>query len=345
AMSTLSWNNELSQFLKDIGLVETSECLNSELIVLSRNHLEKLPEALESLVEKLLVSLERHVNAKEQVLETLDKSHPDLLATKRKRDESEEERERVKRLDSEQIQIRATTEEVEQRINMFIQAKQNELDESNRTEFLSRHDPKADDVTCARTDAREINRNIQMKFDIVNNEDGPLARSLSSFHDNKQNSSSSSSSNNKNTIEKTCADPTERINNIEQHLNVKLDEEAKPPFSMFERLKILENTLMEIERQHPTWAAVHFNQPNRHFPPPPPIKYITRPTETEQAVIPTQEDAYLSTQIITTAPLQQRTLKAQGRANSSLTRAVIDQLNQQNQVSVTRQTIESSNSQ
>ncbi|KAI9358732.1 hypothetical protein BD770DRAFT_67975 [Pilaira anomala] len=338
-MSTLPWNKELSQFLRDIGLVETSECLNSELIVLSRNHLEKLPEALESLVEKLLVSLERHVNAKEQVLEKEDKTHPDLLVTKRKRDEEEEERDRVKRLDSEQIQIRATTEEVEQRINMFIQAKQNELDESNRTEFLSRHDPKADDVTCARTDAREINRNIQMKFDIVNNEDGPLARSLSTFHDNKQSNTT------KTPIETTSADPTERIHNIEQHLNVRLDDEAKPPFSMFERLKILENTLMEIERQHPTWAAVHFNQPNRNFPPPPPIKYITRPTETQQAVIPTNQDAYLSTQITNTAPLQQRTLKAQGRANSSLTRAVIDQLNQQSQVSVTRQTIESSNSQ
>lgn len=337
---TLPWNKELSQFLKEIGLIETSECLESELIVLSRYHLEKLPQALETLVEKLLVSLERHVNAKEQVLEKQDKSHPDLLVTKRKRDEQEEERDRAKRLDSEQIQIRATTEEVDQRINTFIQAKQNELDESNRTEFLSRHDPKADDVTCARTDAREINRNIQMKFDIVNNEDGPLARSLLSFNDNKQANTTTITA-----FEKTSADPTERINNIEQHLNIRLDDNAKPPFSMFERLKILENTLMEIERQHPTWAAVHLNQPNRNFPPPPPVKYITRPTEEKQAVIPDDEkDAtYVSTQITTTAPVSQQRIKAQGRANSSLTRAVIDQLNQQNQVSVTRQTIESSN--
>lgn len=314
----LSWNKELSQFLQEIGLVETSECLESELIVLSRHHLEKLPQALETLVEKLLVSLERHVNAKEQVLHTPDKTHADLLVTKRKRDEQEEERERAKRLNSEQIQIRATTEEVNQRINTFIQAKQNELDESNRTEFLSRHDPKADDVTCARTDAREINRNIQMKFDIVNNEDGPLARSLLSFNDNKQ-------AHPIETINNVCADPTERINNIEQHLNIKLDESAKPPFSTFERLKILENTLMDIERQHPRWAAVHFNQPNRQFPPPPPIQYITRPTEETAAVIPTE--TYISTQMTTTT--SQPRMKTQGRANSSLTRAVIDQLNQQ----------------
>lgn len=358
--SKLSWNKELSQFLQDIGLVETSACFESELIVLSRQNMEKLPKALETLVEKLLVSLERHVNAKEEVLEKTDKSHPDLLVSKRKRsgneeeETEEEERDRVKRLDSEQIQIRATTKEVDQRMNTFIQAKRNELDESNRTEFLSRHDPSADDVTCARTDAREINRNIQMKFDIVNNEDGPLARSLSTFNDKKQHSQETASSSN--NSEKVTVDATERVNNIEQHLNIRLDEDANPPFSIFERIKIVENTLMEIERQHPTWAAVHFNQPNRNFPPPPPVKYITRPNtntnttantnthhieeeETNTNTTNNNNPNYISTQITTTAPLpQQRMLKAQGRANSSLTRAVIDQLNRQNQVSVSIET-------
>jgi hypothetical protein len=340
----LPWNKEMSQFFKDIGLVETSECLESELVVLSRNCLEKLPDALETLVEKLLQSLERHVDAKEQVLEIPDKIHNDLLVTKRKRvdkdgEEEEDEKDRVKRLDSEQIQIRATTAEVDQRINTFIQAKQNELDESNRTEFLSRHDPTSDDVTCARTDAREINRNIQMKFDIVNNEDGPIARSLLAFNDNKSTLSA------ENTIE-TSANVTERLNNIQEHLNVKLDGTAKPPFTISERIKILENTLIEMERQHPTWAAVHFNQPNRSLPPPP-VTYITRPTIVEETTIipPAQDEdkddaTYVSTQITSVAP-QQRMLKAHGRANSSLTRAVIDQLNRQTQMSVTRQTIES----
>lgn len=348
--SKLSWNKELSQFLQDIGLVETSACFESELIVLSRQNMERLPKALETLVEKLLVSLERHVNAKEEVLEKTEKSHPDLLVSKRKRSGNEEEeieeeeRDRVKRLDSEQIQIRATTKEVDQRMNTFIQAKRNELDESNRTEFLSRHDPSADDVTCARTDAREINRNIQMKFDIVYNEDGPLARSLSTFNDKKQHSKDTASlSNSNNSSEKVTVDATERVNNIEQHLNIRLDEDANPPFSIFERIKIVENTLMEIERQHPTWAAVHFNQPNRNFPPPPPVKYITRPNTTTTTSNHDKEDTtnpnYISRQITTTAPLpQQRMLKAQGRANSSLTRAVIDQLNRQNQVSVSIET-------
>ncbi|CEI97064.1 hypothetical protein RMCBS344292_11205 [Rhizopus microsporus] len=110
---------------------------------------------------------------------------------------------------------------------------------------------------------------------------------------------------------------------MEQHLNIRLDHNAKPPFSIFERVKILENTLMEIEREHPRWAAVHFNQPNRTFPPPPPITYITRPPS---------EDGYTSTKI-NTAPPQPRMLKATGRANSSLTRAVVEQLNRQQQLS------------
>lgn len=332
----------MSQFFKDIGLVETSECLESEMVVLSRSCLEKLPNALETLVEKLLQSLERHVDAKEQVLENPDKTSTDLLVTKRKRvdnesQEEEDEKDRVKRFDSEQIQIRATTSEVDQRINTFIQAKQNELDESNRTEFLSRHDPTSDDVTCARTDAREINRNIQMKFDIVNNEDGPIARSLVAFNDNKSTQATDHSI-------KTSADVTERLHNVQEHLNVKLDGTAKPPFTIFERIKILENTLIEMERQYPTWAAVHFNQPNRTLPPPP-VTYITRPNTTVENddIIPDQDhhDAtYVSTQITSVAP-QQRMLKAHGRANSSLTRAVIDQLNRQKQMSVTRKSIES----
>ncbi|KAI8643452.1 hypothetical protein BD408DRAFT_414933 [Parasitella parasitica] len=334
----LSWDREISHFFKNIGLVETSECLESELVVLSRSQLEKLPGEIETLVERLLISLERHVDAREEVVGKPDKAHDNLIVSKRKRsddDQEEDEKERVKRFDGEQIQIRATTQEVEQRINTFIQAKQNELDESNRTEFLSRHDPKADDVTCARTDAREINRNIQMKFDIVNNEDGPIARSLLAFNNKPKADDPAEMA--------VAADTEERLNNIEEHLNVKLNPAARPSFSVFERIKILENTLMEIERQHPTWAAVHFNQPNRTFPPPPPVTYITRPTvDTEEPQkSKEEEDTYVSTQITTAAP-QQRILRAHGRANSSLTRAVIDQLNKQKDISITRQTIESS---
>ncbi|KAI8981482.1 hypothetical protein BDB01DRAFT_794236 [Pilobolus umbonatus] len=331
--TSLPWNEAFSEFFTGIGLVETSECLQSELIILSRNQLEKLPEQLERLIEQLLLSLEKHVTAKEEILYKPDKTHPDLLIPKRKRgDDDDDWSERMKRFNSEQIQIRATNEQIEHRINSFIQTKQNELDESNRTEFLNRHDPAAEDVTCARTDAREINRNIQMKFDIVNNEDGPLARSLVAYNDSK-----AEANDNKNTTDSTTSvDMEERLTNIEDHLNVKYDPSAKPSFSVVERIKILEDTLIEIERQHPMWAAVHFSQPNRSYPPPPPVTYIKRPDTNSDSIhnsndsnpishIPTPDNSYISTQI-NAAPYKNRTTKLVGRSNSSLTRAVIEQL-------------------
>lgn len=35
------------------------------------------------------------------------------------------------------------------------------------------------------------------------------------------------------------------------------------PLSVYERLKVLEDKIMQLERDYPTWSAIHFNQPNR----------------------------------------------------------------------------------
>lgn len=64
-------------------------------------------------------------------------------------------------------------------------------DASNRAEFLhsiaekrrrlsnASESPWADDVsTCARTDAKTLDRDVQMKYDIAKNEDGPLRRTM-----------------------------------------------------------------------------------------------------------------------------------------------------------------------
>jgi len=51
-------------------------------------------------------------------------------------------------------------------------------------EFLSQRstDPEGDPLgeapSCARTDAKSINRDLQMKYDIAKNEDGPLRSTL-----------------------------------------------------------------------------------------------------------------------------------------------------------------------
>ncbi|KAK9711989.1 hypothetical protein K7432_007454 [Basidiobolus ranarum] len=48
------------------------------------------------------------------------------------------------------------------------------------------------------------------------------------------------------------------------------------PLDVYNRLRTLEDKVMELEEMHPAWCAVHFNQPDRQFPPPPPITYVTR---------------------------------------------------------------------
>ncbi|KAJ8654439.1 hypothetical protein O0I10_009880 [Lichtheimia ornata] len=316
-----SWQTEISHFFQELGLIETEKCFNNELVILSQQHLQQLPTVLERLADRLLHLLEQHVQAKE-VITSSSTATPDpaviaeneqklLYNKKRKREnEEEEEEERMRQLDSEQVQIRATRQEIQQRINSFIQAKQNEVDASNRTEFLNRADPTSSDITCARADAREINRNIQMKFDIVNNEDGPLARSR------LQEASSSSTTTTGAAMATDQQLHKERVQNIEQHMNVVFDPNADPPFSVPERLRILEDRIMTIEREHPKWAAVHFQQPHRSYPPPPPAVAITRPGA----------PAYLVSQM--TPPPE---VKTTGRGNSSLTRAVLEQLHRQKQ--------------
>ncbi|RUO96824.1 hypothetical protein BC936DRAFT_141406 [Jimgerdemannia flammicorona] len=197
----IAWNEELSAFLGKIGLLETRKAFDTELLVLSKRQRDKLLQDLEQLVKNLLTYLEQVSESKEKDKtkrpcgeETVDDAtattnDPSATGTtpgtrhpaKRKRSMTEDDGDakyRVEHLNPEQVQIRATNSEMKHRIDTFIQVKQAEIDASNRAEFLRRKDPSEDDITCARTDAREINRNIQMKFDVVNNEDGPLARSL-----------------------------------------------------------------------------------------------------------------------------------------------------------------------
>ncbi|ORZ21554.1 hypothetical protein BCR42DRAFT_407804 [Absidia repens] len=359
---SVSWQQDLGTFLKSIGLTETRRCLETELLVLSQYHQSQLPEALEKLVDRLLKALERHIIAKENELAEDSSTSPTTTTTngllytkKRKRQKGDgngedgntdnsdsEAQELVKLMDPEQVQIRASDNQVQQRINTYIQAKQHDVDASNRAEFLNRPDPKGEDVTCARADAREINRNIQMKFDIVNNEDGPLARSLISSSATTDDQRSSNATDNQKRNDQVATEVMEeRLGNLEAHLNVQFEKHATKPFTWTERISILERTLMDIERKYPTWAAVHFNQPNRTYPPPPPVTLIARsqqpqsPSSTSAEIRTSHEKNmdYVASQLI---PQQQKQtpspLKLSGRSNSSLTRTVLEQLQRQKQL-------------
>ncbi|KAN0116288.1 hypothetical protein V8E52_006113, partial [Russula decolorans] len=42
-----------------------------------------------------------------------------------------------------------------------------------------------------------------------------------------------------------------------------------PPASLVHRIKFVEDHIIQLEREYPPWAALHFNQPRRGWPPPP----------------------------------------------------------------------------
>ncbi|CAO3679213.1 unnamed protein product [Umbelopsis ramanniana] len=307
------WASALKKFLKDIGFEETAEALDTELIILSNANKATIPKHTVRLVDNLLSIVEADAESKPPPEEKLEETLEDSDAKRKRSDEDDKDimEDRMKRMSPEQVQIRATSSDLRKRIENFIQAKKSEVDASNRTEFMKRKETGESDVTCARTDAREIDRSIQMKFDVVNNEDGPLARSLVTSANHVSVGS---------TVHKGSG-AEERLQNLEQHLNIVYKNNSRDSFSLFQRMKIIEDTIIQIEQQNPLWAAVHFNQPNRTFPPPPVVNLIT-PTEsaTEMA---TEQKSYTSDAV---SPTPQPQLKPTGRANSSLTRAVIEQL-------------------
>jgi hypothetical protein len=307
--------SELKAFFDSIGFTETARAFETELIVLSDANRAKIPQYTLQLINNLLCILEQDKSSMPLSENNVDGKGEDTTnGSKRKRSDEEEQdamEQRFKRISPEQVQIRATDGELRKRIDNFIQAKKSEVDASNRKEFLRRKESGDNEVTCARTDAREIDRNIQMKFDVVNNEDGSLARSLvtSANHVNLAS-----------TVHKVSG-ADERLQNLEQHLNILYKNNSRDSFSLFERIKIIEDTIVQIENQNPLWAAVHFNQPNRAFPPPPVVNLITpNDSITDNTA---EEKSYTSAAI---SPAQQAPLKPTGRANSSLTRAVIEQL-------------------
>ena len=143
-------------------------------------------------------------------------------------------------------------------------------------------------VSCARTDAKTQNRDLQMKYDIAKNEDGPLRRTMkagasvdtgvaaSSALQNE--SSSADASDYPNAVRYPGLD--ERLQNIEKHFAVRYGVShislcplpptdvfsfivPGPPRSLLDRLQFLEDHIVHLEREYPPWAALHFNQPNR----------------------------------------------------------------------------------
>lgn len=74
------------------------------------------------------------------------------------------------------VQTDASRHEIEDKMAHFMAAKREQINESNRQEFIKgrqssdNFDQLVEDDGCARVDARKLNRTIQMKLETVKNE-------------------------------------------------------------------------------------------------------------------------------------------------------------------------------
>lgn len=116
-----------------------------------------------------------------------------------------------------------------------------------------------------------------MKYDIAKNEDGPLRRTMKGVAGDKGRQKELLALHDDAEGEHQPA-TDQRVKNIEEHLAVRYgryivycmnstfltrDIVPAPPRTLLSRLRLLEDHLIQLEKDYPPWAALHFNQPNR----------------------------------------------------------------------------------
>ncbi|KAK1793547.1 hypothetical protein P4O66_011921 [Electrophorus voltai] len=148
-------------------------------------------------------------------------------------------------LDDNSVQIKAGKAEIERRISAFIERKQLEINENNVREFCNVIDCNQEN-SCARTDAVFTpypGFKSHVKVTRVVNMYGPQTRGgLSDQGEPKLGSFS-----------RDCGNPAieERLQNIEAHL--KLTAAGPVPHSVYQRLKKLEDRILELEGLSPEY--------------------------------------------------------------------------------------------
>ncbi|KAN0107307.1 hypothetical protein V8E52_010243, partial [Russula decolorans] len=153
-------------------------------------------------------------------------------------------------------------------------------DASNRAQFLHTHrhlhtgeasevlrpgkgeSDEAESASCARADARTVDRDVMMKFDIAKNEEGPLRRTLKVEMKNENNSPADKTiKGDRSVTASRHPGLDERLKILETHLAMRYV--PPPPASLIHRIKFVEDHILQLERKYPPWAALHFNQPRR----------------------------------------------------------------------------------
>ncbi|EDR11984.1 uncharacterized protein LACBIDRAFT_324304 [Laccaria bicolor S238N-H82] len=241
-------------------------------------------------------------------------------------------------------------------ISAFLAKNRARNNASNRSEFLYTlaeqkkrrllDDQNAGDAahisSCARTDAKPVDRDLQMKYDIAKNE-GPLRRTVKAAVGEESSAAEErKEEKKKNAVvipDQDLEDPErataarypaidERLENVETHLAIRYV--PSPPRTLVARLKFLEDHIIQLEKEYPPWAALHFNQPNRGWPPPPRATPIIVPPHLRPKELPDPPPPTTTVNMGNVAPIQGpagggAVPKARGK-QSSLQRAVLEKL-------------------
>jgi hypothetical protein len=121
-----------------------------------------------------------------------------------------------------------------------------------------------------------VDRDVMMKFDIAKNEEGPLRRTLKVEMKDENNRPTDKGDHLVTANRHPGLD--ERLKNLETHLAMRYGKFClfrchaqsdgilkvpSPPASLLHRIKFVEDHIIQLEREYPPWAALHFNQPRR----------------------------------------------------------------------------------
>ncbi|EKM54677.1 uncharacterized protein PHACADRAFT_185569 [Phanerochaete carnosa HHB-10118-sp] len=219
-----NWDIIMKQFLQSAGLTQALRGFESDMLVMSSEwEQEKVPAALSVLHEDL-----NNLHNTEAEDGSQPFSLPEASLDERKLEHASFRKD---------IEPR-TPSRITRDISRFLAQNRARNDLSNRNEFLlslaekkrkvreSNSDAETigPEPSCARTDARTQNRDVQMKYDIVKNEDGPLRKTLKREQESKPLEPKSDT-----PEAKTDSTPTaerypalsERLHNIETHVAVR----------------------------------------------------------------------------------------------------------------------------
>ncbi|KAF8971205.1 hypothetical protein BDZ97DRAFT_1788284 [Flammula alnicola] len=362
------WDRVIKEFLVRTKMTQTLKGLENDMLVLNPEwEQQTVPEALKEMVVGLQKILEKVAGKKKAEDEAMDTdADVDITTTTEPNgDRSLDERKLHYISLANGAQPRPQSS-INKSISQFLARTRARNDASNRAEFLytlaekkrklqegGQNPAEVEFTSCARVDAKPIDRDKQMKYDIAKNGEGPLTKTvklssgpgpsseLSSENANSLSAPpslpramsgvSTTSSSDKTThpqpqsrqkrkfvdFDESHVDTEsaasiskaknkakgkgkqkeenailpdteldndedaalgmltaeehlgldERLKNVEEHLALRYV--PSPPRTLLSRLKYLEDHLIKLEKEYPPWAALHFNQPNRGWPPPP----------------------------------------------------------------------------